>query len=281
MNTEERNALVREMVEGGVIFEEHDHYTLSDANALVDLIKRRLLSEHHGETTVPDDRVERAAKAMHQLWLSDSEASPEEIEEDWAYHLGFTMEMKWEPTPRFLEQARAALDATDAQDHLEAYDNGVAAGYVEGLESARRHIAVMSKPLDMYQISHEIGQEIRSYQRDIGAPSTAIAAAGPDLQREIALWAKQTFDKPKQDHRLTKLGNEFEELRRLTTTDRANQAGIADECADIMHLMFQIAEAWGFDLLDETRKKFEVNKQRTWAAQPDGTYQHREEPRND
>lgn len=171
-------------------------------------------------------------------------------------------------------------------DGAEAYVDRLLAERHEAVEPDADMVERAAKVMfrEELRLSQENGAHIEGpwsmfVYRDMAR--AALAAAGPDLQRDIALWAQQTFDKPDQDHRLTKLGNEFEELRRLTTTDRANQAGIADECADIMHLMFQIAEAWGFDLLDETRKKFEVNKQRTWAAQPDGTYQHREEPRND
>lgn len=43
---------------------------------------------------------------------------------------------------------------------------------------------------------------------------------------------------------------------------------IAEECADIMHLLFQVADKCGFDLLEATREKFEINKGRTWG-EPD------------
>ena len=96
--------------------------------------------------------------------------------------------------------------------------------------------------------------------------------------------------------RMTKLHDEYTEFRKSlksrndgywlpfaheaeidTATGRLQpheKSAIAGEAADMMHLLFQIAELYGFDLLEETRKKFEINKQRTWEPQPDGTYQH-------
>lgn len=47
-----------------------------------------------------------------------------------------------------------------------------------------------------------------------------------------------------------------------------------EECADVMHFLFQIAGQYGFDLMEETRRKFEINQARTWAASEDGIVRH-------
>lgn len=52
---------------------------------------------------------------------------------------------------------------------------------------------------------------------------------------------------------------------------------VAEECADALHLLIQLATAQGFDLLEATAKKFEKNKARKWKA-PDeyGVVEHEE-----
>lgn len=114
----------------------------------------------------------------------------------------------------------------------------------------------------------------------------------PDLQREIAMWAQQAFGEVPEQSIFEKIKAEIGELGweryqywldtdKGRLLDKGDTAAIAAESADVLIMLFQLAEFYEIDLLDETRKKFEVNKQRTWEMQPDGTYQHREEPRND
>lgn len=102
----------------------------------------------------------------------------------------------------------------------------------------------------------------------------AADAPGLGLQNEITEWANARFGGKDDHQRFTKLQNEVAELGRLSVN---NRDGIKDECADIMHLLFQYAYWYRFDLLEATRDKFEINKARAWARQTDGTYQHMKE----
>lgn len=100
------------------------------------------------------------------------------------------------------------------------------------------------------------------------------------LQKEISDWSRETFGSSTKQV-LTKLGAEYQEL--ISSIDiEIDPNGIAmvhehntgKEAADVLFMLFQLAENIGFDLLEETRKKFDVNKTRTWEKQDDGTYQH-------
>lgn len=109
------------------------------------------------------------------------------------------------------------------------------------------------------------------------------------LQEDVFIWAQQAFpksttqliqDKLRQEqdemHRAIDVLREFAQHSPFVSPERAEQQyqAIEEEAADVVIMMFQLAEVLEFDLLDEVRKKFEVNKARTWQCQPDGTYQH-------
>ncbi len=105
---------------------------------------------------------------------------------------------------------------------------------------------------------------------------------GAGLQTEIAAWARETFGPNYGFNDLHKLFDEMEELKRAALVYGAESQAmndpepmaVANEAADVMHMLFQLAHNLGFDLLEETRKKFEINKQRAWEPRPDGTFQH-------
>ena len=156
----------------------------------------------------------------------------------------------------------------------------------------------MLKDSNPYGVRFNTGSpemNIRSMKAALRAAIAAITAmpSGKDdnLQREISTWSRQTFGST-NDQVMRKLRNEYDELGREVQyaedsmecyamsqnppepSDFTNL--IAPEAADVLFMLFQLAENFEFDLLEETRKKFEVNKLRTWERQPDGTYQHKE-----
>jgi NTP pyrophosphatase (non-canonical NTP hydrolase) len=53
-----------------------------------------------------------------------------------------------------------------------------------------------------------------------------------------------------------------------------NHSKIAEECADVTFFLMQICEAIGYDLVEETAKKLEINRARSWGKLADGTFQH-------
>ena len=99
------------------------------------------------------------------------------------------------------------------------------------------------------------------------------------LQYEISAWANETFPDSAMPGVMAHLIEEVEEL--FEATQSAEEAAkrndddpdmyavkvdeVADECADVMHLLFQVADMYGFDLLAATRLKLKVNKARTWG----------------
>lgn len=120
------------------------------------------------------------------------------------------------------------------------------------------------------------------YKSMARAALAAADAPGEGLQTEVATWARETFGPNYGFNDLRKLFNEMEELKRAALVYGAESqamsdpepTAVANEAADVMHMLFQLAHNLGFDLLEQTRKKFEINKQRVWQAQSDGTYQH-------
>jgi NTP pyrophosphatase (non-canonical NTP hydrolase) len=48
----------------------------------------------------------------------------------------------------------------------------------------------------------------------------------------------------------------------------------ADECADNLVMLTQVASALGVDLQKRTNRKMKVNRARSWAVRPDGRHQH-------
>lgn len=99
------------------------------------------------------------------------------------------------------------------------------------------------------------------------------------LQGQIATWSADTF---KMDtHSVwTKAQAEFDELHDaiysfvLTPHSDRIRDDVVKEAADVLFMLFQLAEHAGGDLIKETKRKFLVNKARKWELQPDGTYQH-------
>lgn len=108
------------------------------------------------------------------------------------------------------------------------------------------------------------------------------------LQNQIGEWATETFSATSTiAHK--KFKTEVEEFnkaydilhtlnqhRYFVDKDRLEEAyqAVEDEAADILFMLFQAAYFCDFDLIEATRKKFEINRNRTWERQPDGTFQH-------
>lgn len=90
-----------------------------------------------------------------------------------------------------------------------------------------------------------------------------------DLQREISEWARETFPKPNKGEVARGVWNHFHEEVHELTDALIDGGDVKSEAADVMHLLFQIAELGGFDLLEETRKKFAINQARTWGDSDD------------
>lgn len=93
------------------------------------------------------------------------------------------------------------------------------------------------------------------------------------LQGEIFDWAQSTFGPA--DLRTLK-GRMMDEVIELgnAINESASPEKIADECADILHFLFQMCELNGIDLISATEEKFQKNRARKWVLNGDGTGKH-------
>lgn len=95
-----------------------------------------------------------------------------------------------------------------------------------------------------------------------------------ELQAEIVAWIIETFPDRSSEGLLTHFREEVAELCEELESSPPDEQNVREECADVMHFLFQIAGQYGFDLMEETRRKFEINQARTWAASEDGIVRH-------
>jgi len=98
-----------------------------------------------------------------------------------------------------------------------------------------------------------------------------------ELQEEITQWGQDTFDNPSVLALGIRGNKEMAELISALHNEQDTYADIAEECADVAFFLLQICGIFGFDLEQEIKKKFEINKARSWNKTKDGSFQHNEE----
>lgn len=91
------------------------------------------------------------------------------------------------------------------------------------------------------------------------------------LQRAIAAWGAETFPDATDQSIMRHLRDEVDEIEGERTI-----AGMAEELADVQHLVFQLAERNGISLYAATIAKFEQNQTRTWEPCDRGYWRHAE-----
>ena len=90
-----------------------------------------------------------------------------------------------------------------------------------------------------------------------------------ETQVSISAWATATFGKPANlELIIDRFLEEVDELQSGAATD------LADECADCLVVLYQVAETAGFDLHDAVDKKMVKNRNRRWNTKGDGVGQH-------
>lgn len=98
-----------------------------------------------------------------------------------------------------------------------------------------------------------------------------------ETQETISKWAIETFGKPQDEEIiLTRFMDEVQELDDKFSEGAENQA-IIDECADVLIILYQVANTHGFDLHEAVNKKMQTNRARKWDTKGDGVGQHVEE----
>ena len=95
-----------------------------------------------------------------------------------------------------------------------------------------------------------------------------------ESQESVSAWAELTFGPAGSNARVASRANEemAELIRALTIEEKHPKA--AEECADIVIVLFRLAERLGVDLLDEVDKKMALNRQREWKRDGSGHGYH-------
>jgi hypothetical protein len=88
-------------------------------------------------------------------------------------------------------------------------------------------------------------------------------------QQSISIWASETFGAAGSNIRVAARANEemAELIRALSVDD--NHPKAAEEIADIVIVLYRVAERLGIDLLSEIDRKMAINRLRKWNL--DGT----------
>lgn len=91
-----------------------------------------------------------------------------------------------------------------------------------------------------------------------------------DLQKEIGIWAVDTFPYSTTRSRAEHLKKEAQEVLDAAGTDK-----LGEELADCFLLLAGLAHKNRISLVEEVRKKFEINRRRVWGK-PDekGVIEH-------
>ena len=96
-----------------------------------------------------------------------------------------------------------------------------------------------------------------------------------ESQKTISDWAVATFGDAGSNSRVATRANEemAELLSKLSIDDNDRRA--AEECADVVIVLYRLCERLGMDLLAEIDRKMTINRARTWAQDGSGHGYHR------
>jgi NTP pyrophosphatase (non-canonical NTP hydrolase) len=95
-------------------------------------------------------------------------------------------------------------------------------------------------------------------------------------QAQINNWAVTTFGYPTDFKPLfDRTNDEYQELYDEVYRDEwHNVDGVKKECADVLIMLYQLADYCGFDLNQEVDKKMEINLNRKWVNTGEGVGKH-------
>lgn len=91
---------------------------------------------------------------------------------------------------------------------------------------------------------------------------------GSENQTRVARWAEETFGVTTMAEKLTKLSEEFDELKQATENDKPWEA------ADMVIILLQIAEQCGQSLAKRIDDKMKINRSRRWIKNDAGVWRH-------
>lgn len=92
-----------------------------------------------------------------------------------------------------------------------------------------------------------------------------------ETQETISKWGRETFGPPDSPERIAaRLNEEFAEFMNAVLLGE----DVESEAADILVVLYQYAQAKGFDLHEATDAKMLVNRARKWKVGEGGVGQH-------
>ena len=103
---------------------------------------------------------------------------------------------------------------------------------------------------------------------------TGKAVMSKETQQTISGWANATFGAADSNARVAARANEemAELIRALTADDQHPKA--AEEIADVVIILYRLAERLGVDLMSEIDRKMEINRSRKWNLDSTGHGYH-------
>lgn len=93
-------------------------------------------------------------------------------------------------------------------------------------------------------------------------------------QQSVARWIRDTFGPVPSNARIVSRANEeMAELLRTVTIDDSSP-DLAEEMADVVIVLYRLAERLGVSLADEIDRKMAVNRARKWERDGSGSGYH-------
>lgn len=92
-----------------------------------------------------------------------------------------------------------------------------------------------------------------------------------ESQGTICNWADETFGFCSRQAAMYRMFVEVEELKDVNKDDFEK---VSNECADILITLYRVAHCYNFDLHATVDHKMQVNRDRKWKSNGDGTGQH-------
>jgi NTP pyrophosphatase (non-canonical NTP hydrolase) len=95
----------------------------------------------------------------------------------------------------------------------------------------------------------------------------------PENQRSMCDWAEQTFGPVNDPASL--VNRALLEMQELgEAVQQRDVSEIGKEAADVLILLYRLADQFGLDLDQEVQAKMSINRSRTWVSKGDGTGSH-------
>jgi hypothetical protein len=95
-----------------------------------------------------------------------------------------------------------------------------------------------------------------------------------ETQQTISEWAVKTFGYATRERSIDRMVEEVEELKEVNVNGVEAFDEVSNECADILIILYQVADTFGFNLHACVDHKMEINRSRKWKIAGDGTGQH-------